>query len=128
MTRDDLAAAYRGYIGCLNRQDWDNLGRFVHEDVHYNGTHVGLAGYRNLLEGDFRAIPDLSFNIALLVCDPPHVASRLAFDCTPVGTLFGLPVNGRRVRFDENVFYEYRDGLIREVRSVIDKAAIAEQL
>lgn len=81
-----------------------------------------------MLEGDFRAIPDLSFNIVLLVCEAPHVACRLTFDCTPVGTLFDLPVNGRRVRFDENVFYEYRDGVIREVRSVIDKTAIAGQL
>jgi len=128
MDRDSLAAAYRGYIDCLNRQDWDNLGRFVHADVHYNGVQVGLEGYRAMLEGDFRAIPDLAFNIALLVCDPPHVASRLRFDCTPVGTLFDLPVNGRRVRFDENVFYAYRDGLIHDVRSIIDKAAIAGQL
>ena len=128
MDRDSLAAAYRGYIDCLNRQDWDNLGRFVHADVHYNGVQVGLEGYRAMLEGDFRAIPDLAFNIALLVCDPPHVASRLRFDCTPVGTLFDLPVNGRRVRFDENVFYAYHDGLIHDVRSIIDKAAIAGQL
>lgn len=34
MTRDDLSGAYRGYIDCLNRQDWDNLGRFVQADVH----------------------------------------------------------------------------------------------
>ncbi|TDH37756.1 ester cyclase [Pseudohoeflea suaedae] len=128
MDRQMLAAAYRGYIDCLNRQDWDNLGLFVHEDAHHNGVRVGLNGYRAMLEGDFRAIPDLSFNIALLVCEPPHVASRLCFDCTPVGSLFDLAVDGRRVRFDENVFYEYRDGRIYDVRSIIDKAAIAAQL
>ncbi len=42
--------------------------------------------------------------------------------------LFGLPVNVKRVSFDENVFYEFRDGRIETVWSVIDKAAIAAQL
>src|SRR5258708_32982767 len=36
MTRADLSDVYRGYIACLNKQDWPNLGRFVHEDVQYN--------------------------------------------------------------------------------------------
>jgi predicted ester cyclase len=128
MTEADLSALYRSYIACLNGQDWPNLGRFVHEDVHYNDRRIGLAGYREMLEGDFRAIPDLYFNIRLLVCEPPRVASRLRFDCTPKGLLFGLPVNGRKVSFSENVFYEFQDGRIGRVWSVIDKAAIESQL
>lgn len=128
MAASALAEAYRGYIACLNAQDWDHLGLFVHEEVHYNGERIGLAGYRRMLERDFRAIPDLFFDIGLLVCEPPHVASRLHFDCTPAGMLFGLPVNGRRVTFSENVFYTLEDGRIRTVWSVIDKAAIEAQL
>lgn len=128
MTKADLSDRYRGYIACLNRQDWPSLGQFVHEDAHYNGKRIGLTGYREMLEGDFRAIPDLHFAIQLLICDPPHVASRLAFDCTPKGLLFGLPVNGKRVSFAENVFYEFRDGRIAAVWSVIEKAAIEAQL
>jgi predicted ester cyclase len=128
MTKADLADIYRGYIACLNRQDWARLGQFVHEEAHYNGKRIGLSGYREMLEGDFRAIPDLHFAITLLISDPPHVASRLSFDCTPKGLLFGLPVNGKRVSFTENVFYEFRDGRIANVWSVIDKAAIEAQL
>ena len=128
MTEKDLADLYGGYIACLNSQDWANLGQFVGEDVHYNGKRIGLSGYRQMLEGDFRAIPDLHFDIELLVCQPPRVASRLRFDCTPVGMLFGLPVNGKRVAFGENVFYEFRDGRIVDVWSIIDKAAIEAQL
>lgn len=128
MTYDDIKDAYRQYIACLNRQDWANLHRYVADDVKYNGRMLGLVGYRNMLTQDFMAIPDLSFNIEQLVCDPPMIASRLAFDCTPIGQLFGLQVNGTRVRFDENVFYEMRDGKVQNVWSVIDKAAIAEQI
>ncbi|MFE0016531.1 ester cyclase [Mesorhizobium sp. NPDC059054] len=128
MTRDELITIYRLYIDCLNRQDWNALGEFVHDDVRYNGALVGLAGYRSMLEGDFRAIPDLHFRIELLIGDPPRIASRLRFDCTPVGILFDLPVNGKRVQFEENVFYEFAGTRIERVWSIIDKAAIARQL
>lgn len=128
MTRDKLSEIYRQYIDCLNQQNWERLGRFVHDEVEHNGNAFGLTGYRKMLEGDFRAIPDLNFEIDLLVCEPPRIASRLLFDCTPVGTLFDLPVNGRRVRFSENVFYEFSDGRICKVWSAIDKAAITQQL
>ena len=128
MTRDELAEIYRGYIDCLNKQDWASLIDCVHDAVRYNGILVGLVGYRTMLQDDYRAIPDLSFTIDLLICDPPHIASRLQFDCTPHGDLFGYPVNGKRVRFAENVFYKFDGARIREVWSIIDKAAIPHQL
>jgi predicted ester cyclase len=128
MTRADLADIYRGYIACLNRQDWANLGEFVDEDVYHNGTRIGLSGYREMLEGDFRAIPDLYFDVQLLIAEPPRIASRLQFNCTPAGVLFGLPVNGKKVRFSENVFYEFLDRRIETVWSIIDKTAIESQL
>ena len=128
MTKSQLVEAYRDYIACLNRQDWENLGTFVHDDVSRNGERTGLSGYRRMLENDYRRIPDLRFAIDLLVCDPPYVASRLLFDCTPVGEFLGLPVNGRRVAFTENVFYAFHDGRIAEVWSVVDQAAIEAQL
>jgi predicted ester cyclase len=127
MTRD-LEYAYRGYIACLNAQDWSQLHDFVGEDVQYNGATVGLAGYRSMLERDYREIPDLRFHVQLLVCEAPWVAARLDFDCTPVGRFLDIDVNGRRVSFTENVFYAFRLGKIGKVWSVIDKAAIEAQL
>ncbi|MFP3555348.1 ester cyclase [Paraburkholderia sp. SIMBA_049] len=124
----DLSDVYRGYIDCLNRQDWEALGHFVDDDVTYNGERIGLSGYRAMLERDFREIPDLRFDITLLVSVPPMIASRLQFDCSPKGTFLGLAVDGRKVAFAENVFYEFRAGKIRQVWSVIDKAAIEAQL
>ena len=109
MSKTDLSAVYRDYIACLNRQDWPKLEEFVHGDVHYNGRRIGIAGYREMLERDFSEIPNLYFDIYLLISDPPYVASRLCFDCTPKGTFLGLPVNGKRVSFTENVFYEFRE-------------------
>ena len=128
MIKTDLSQLYRDYIACLNKQDWPGLGEFVHDDVHYNGRRIGLSGYREMLERDFHEIPDLHFSIQLLISDPPCIASRLCFDCTPKGKFLGLPVNGRKVSFTENVFYEFQDQKIGQVWSVIDKAAIEAQL
>jgi predicted ester cyclase len=128
MIKSDLSDIYRNYIACLNRQDWANLSRFVNDDVSYNGRTIGLSGYREMLERDFREIPDLHFNIQLLISDSNYIASRLGFDCTPKGRFLGLNVNGKRVCFTKNVFYEFRREKIEKVWSIIDKAAIEAQL
>src|ERR1700712_1517950 len=124
----ELEDIYRGYIACLNAQDWPRLVEFVHADVHHNGRLLGVSGYRAMLEDDFAAIPDLYFDVELLVVSELRVASRLRFECSPRGTFLGLPVNGRRVVFSENVFYELRDQKIAQVWSIVDRAAIETQL
>jgi predicted ester cyclase len=126
--KTDLSDLYRDYIACLNKQDWPKLEQFVHDEVYYNGQRIGLSGYREMLERDFYEIPDLYFNIQLLISDPPYIASRLGFNCTPKGKFLGLPLHGKRVSFTENVFYEFRREKIEQVWSVIDKAAIEAQL
>jgi len=126
--KTDLSDAYRDYIACLNKQDWPKLEQFVHNEVYRNGQRIGILGYREMLEKDFDDIPDLCFDVQLLICDPPYIASRLKFDCTPRGTFLGLGVNGKRVSFTENVFYEFRREKIWQVWSVIDKEAIETQL
>jgi predicted ester cyclase len=126
--RTDLSSVYQDYIACLNRQDWPKLGQFVHDEVVHNGRPIGLSGYLRMLERDFDDIPDLRFNVRILISDPPYVASRIEFDCAPKGDFLDLPVNGRRVSFTENVIYEFRSQKIVQVWSVIDKAAIEAQI
>lgn len=123
-----LRKHYHDYIACLNGQKWDELGAYVDPEVQHNGRRLGLAGYREMLVNDFEQIPDLFFKIGILICEPASVAARLEFDCSPKGTFLGLAVEGRRVSFAENVFYQFRDGRIISVWSIVDKAAIEAQL
>lgn len=123
-----LEARYRAYIACLNRQDWSDLARFVATDVRYNGEAIGFDAYRAMLIGNFEDIPDLAFRIGLLVCNNASIAARLVFACSPRGDFMGLPVDGRRISFAENVFYRFEQDRIVEVWSIIDKAAIEAQL
>lgn len=128
MNEPDLAAIYRSYLDCLNQRDWSSLGQFVDDDAIHNGRPIGLSGYREMLERDVREIPDLRFDIELLVTEPPVVASRLRFNCTPRHMFLGLHIDGKRIAFTENVFYAFRGGKIVQVWSVIDKSAIEAQL
>ena len=62
------------------------------------------------------------------MCEPPVIAARLKFHCSPRGEFLGLPVNGRTVSFAEHVFYELEGGKIKAAWSLLDKAAVEEQL
>ena len=120
--------AYHRYIACLNERDLGQLKEFVDAAVEYNGEPVGLDRYRQMLEWNFRDIPDLRFTVALVIADGDTIAARLTFDCRPSGRFLGLDIGGRRVSFCENVFYAYEGGKIRRVWSVLDKTAIEAQL
>ncbi|WP_374250355.1 ester cyclase [Xanthobacter sp.] len=119
---------YKRYIACLNARNWSELRDFVTADVVHNGRSLGVDGYQEMLEKNYRDIPDLYFNVDQVVTNEKLVASRLRFDCSPIGEFLGMPVNGRHVVFHEHAFYTLREGKIAEVFSVIDKATIEAQL
>ena len=85
MANAELCSAYQNNIRCLNEKEWPALSQFVDDDVRHNRPRIGLSGYRAMLQRDFDQIPDLFFLVQLLICDPPYVASRLVFNCTPKG-------------------------------------------
>ncbi|SFW26241.1 Predicted ester cyclase [Luteibacter sp. UNCMF366Tsu5.1] len=122
------ASMYERYIDCLNARTWTELGNFVATNVVHNGRPLGLDGYRAMLEENYRDIPDLHFNVDLVVANDEHIAARLRFDCAPSHDFLGLRVEGRRVVFHEHAFYALREGKIAEVYSIIDKTAIEAQL
>jgi predicted ester cyclase len=128
VTDSDLLVIYRDYLACLNARGWDELGRFVADEVVYNGRRLGLSGYRSMLEADTQAIPDLEFTPEILLADDHVVSCRLFFQCTPQRAFLGFEPTGSPVRFAEHVFYRVDDRKIVEVWSVIDKQAIRDQL
>jgi predicted ester cyclase len=128
MAEIKLSDVYRNYIACLNQQDWSRLEQYVDNNVYYNDKQIGLSGYRKMLERDFYNIPDLHFNIQLLVSDGHYIASRVLLDCSPKGKFLVHDINGKRISFSENVFYEFHEGKIVKVWSIIDKATIELQL
>jgi predicted ester cyclase len=128
MTEAEFEAHYRRYISYLNNRRLDELDEFLHEELTYNGQPETRADYRERIAGDLAAIPDLYFDVQLIVVCGDQIACRLFYDCTPQSEWLGLRPNGESISFAEHVFYKFRDGKIYEVWSLLDVASIAEQL
>jgi predicted ester cyclase len=125
---DQLERVYRDYIAALNDRRFDDLDQFVHDELTYNGQPWSRERYQALLADDVERIPDLQYEIQLLVVGPDQVAGRQWFDGAPVGEFHGLDVRGRRVSFAEHVFYRFRANRIEQVWSLIDIDGIRAQL
>jgi predicted ester cyclase len=123
-----LETVYRDYIDALNDRRLDDLDRFVHDRLVYNGEEWTREKYRTLLADDVRKVPDLQYDVQLLVVGADHVACRIRFDCTPQHEFLGIDAGGRRVSFAEHVFYRFRENRIDEVWSLIDVDSIRRQL
>ncbi|MCP2266046.1 ester cyclase [Promicromonospora thailandica] len=125
---DDLEPRYLAYLAVLNERRFDDLARHVHDELTYNDERLTRQQYRDLIAADVAAAPDLFYDPRLLVVAGDQVACRLVFDTAPQGDFLGFAPRGTRLRFAEHVFYRYHDGRIAEVRSLIDRAAVAEQV
>jgi steroid delta-isomerase-like uncharacterized protein len=123
-----LRQRYLAYLDVLNERRLEDLDDFVADDLIYNDRPMTRVQYQNLLRRDVDAIPDLRFDVDLLVVEGTRVACRLKFDCRPESSFLGFPVSGRRIQFAEHVFYEFRDDHIVEVKSLIDREAIRQQI
>ncbi|MBX7450996.1 ester cyclase [Mycolicibacterium sp. 3033] len=128
MAEGERLTTYRAYLRCLNARRWDELGRFVSDDVVHNGIRLGLSGYRAMLDSDTRAAPDLRFVPEILIADGEIVSCRLFFRCTPRHAFLGFEPTGGQVSFAEHAFYRFDHGRIAEVWSVIDKEAVRERI
>ncbi len=124
----DLETRYRAYLDALNERRLDDLVHYVQDELTYNGEAMTRRRYQDMLAGDFDAIPDLFFDAHTIVASGDQVACRLDFDCTPRHYFLGFTPNGERLRFAEHVFYEFREGRIAAVSSLIDRPAIEAQL
>jgi predicted ester cyclase len=100
---EQLEHVYRDYTAALNGRHFDRLDRFVHDRLTYNGEDWTREKYQALLADDVRKIPDLHYEIRLLVVHADQVACRLWFDCTPQQEFLGTDAAGHRVSFAEHV-------------------------
>ena len=112
----------------LNDRRLDDLEHYVQDELTYNGTPMTRRQYQDLIAADVTAIPDLRYEAHLVVASGDQVACMLVFTCTPQREFLGFTPDGQRLTFAEHVFYRFDGGRIAAVWSLIDRAAIAEQL
>jgi predicted ester cyclase len=123
-----LRQHYLDYIAVLNDRRFEDLAGFVAGELSYNDQPTTRLQYQRDRQDEVEAIPDLRFNVGLLVVEGDLVACKLDFDCTPVKTFLGFQPSGNRIQFTEHVFYRFSSDLIVAVTSLLDLAAIQRQI
>ncbi len=73
-------------------------------------------------------LPDLAVAIEALVVGPDRVAASFVYTGTHLGTYFGVPPTGRKLRFTSCDIFAVRDGKIVEHWGMGDIAGIMAQL
>ncbi|RYO77695.1 hypothetical protein DL766_002840 [Monosporascus sp. MC13-8B] len=103
---------------------------FRHPQVLHNNKALALDNYRQLMQDAITAIPDINFGVHTLIADEEaqRVAVRLEFTGTPVKAIRDIQPTGRPVHFAEHVTYQFREGKIARVWSLVDWVSYREQL
>lgn len=122
----DLRLLYTEYIDSINALTMDkHFGSFCHDAVTHNYHTYQRDAYREMIESSFEEIKGLHFTIERLIVDTgkQRVAARLGFTGVPSKEFRGIPPTGNSVRFSEHAFYQFQQGRIKQVWSLLDLEA-----
>lgn len=120
----DLSTVYRRYIQAIRDRDLDEVSKYVSEGVVHNGKQLGLEGYKDLLKRNIFE-PDTQITIKRLIASEYHAAALLVFTTKPTTKeLVGIELDGTEFSYAENVFYDFKNGKIFEVHSLVDIDAV----
>ena len=119
---------YLAYVDALNERRFEDLEELLAERLTYNGEMVTREDYQRARREEVALVPDLRWELDLLVVEGDRVAARFAFTCTPSGPFLGLETSGRELRFAEHVFYRFEEGRIVEVVALVDRDAVRRQV
>ncbi|KAK6533621.1 hypothetical protein TWF694_002556 [Orbilia ellipsospora] len=130
MASSSLTQTYKNYIQAINDRDWQLLRSLIHPQVIWNSKTYTAKEYIGLITRASDPAPDLKFHIDMLVADEAEqrIAARLLIRGTPVKEFLGYKPNGKAVDIVEHVFYEFKEGKIWEVKTVIDMDGVERQL
>ena len=97
-------------------------------DMAMGRTHRGKAEVGAVLRTLFDAVPDLRLDLATRLPHEDSVAEEYTLTGTHLGTLFGIPATGRRLRIQAVSFVRMRNGRLAEDNFYIDVAGVLVQM
>ena len=123
-----LEAIWREYLRCCNERRFDDLDRFVHGELLFNGRPTTLADYAAAIRANTDAVPDFRWTVEDLLTTGDAVAVRLTDTGTPRAAWLGMEATGRSFCVQEMAFYRFRDGKFAEMWFLLDVSTLHEQL
>ena len=125
---DELVSTWRAYLTALNSREMDQLPRFFHDPVQFNGKSVTLAEYTAAIQENLDAVPDFQWEIEDLTSSEDTILARLTDTGTPTSTWLGNPPTGNTFTATEFAAYHFRNGKIAAMWFLLDLSAISDQL
>jgi steroid delta-isomerase-like uncharacterized protein len=97
-------------------------------DMAMGRTHCGKAEVGEVLRELFHAVPDLRLDLTTRLPHGDSVAEEYTLTGTHLGTLFGVPATGRRLRIQAVSFVRMRNGRLAEDNFYVDVAGLLVQM
>jgi len=116
-----------------NRRGLDRIPDFYAPDFvadyrPYAPLREGHEGIRGMVERAWAAFPDYHEELHELIAEGDRVVARFTISGTQEGQWGVLPPTGRRVKFEEIVIVEIRNGKVHRQRGVVDNLSALRQL
>jgi steroid delta-isomerase-like uncharacterized protein len=126
---DTMAAV----VPCWNRHDVAGILSHYDDEIAWHDmamgrTHRGKAEVGNVLRELFHAVPDLQLDLTTRWPHGDSVAEEYTLTGTHLGTLFGVPATGRRLRIQAVSFVRMRNGRLAEDNFYVDVAGLLVQM
>ena len=93
-----------------------------------NGSAIDLAGYREMATGMKAAFSDLKHEIHHIVAEGDSVAVGITFRAKHTGPYEGIAATGKTIAIEELVILQFRGDKIASEWTVVDLAAVEQQL
>jgi steroid delta-isomerase-like uncharacterized protein len=103
------------------------------EDYHFTnlldgGTNQGIKQLYDFLPYMFKAIPDVRFNLDIIVAEDDRVVAECTATGTHKGEFFGFPASGNAINVKEIFIYTLKDGKIVSNKGMLNLSGMQEQM
>jgi predicted ester cyclase len=128
MTDFDIRDFYLSYIDALNTRAFDQMHRFVADEIAFGTQIYPRDGVAGSLAAIIDAVPDFHWEVQEILVDGDRLAVRLLNSGTPAKEWNGIAPTGRSFQVAEHAIYRVADGRFVEMMNLHDSAEVARQL
>jgi predicted ester cyclase len=124
----DIRTFYRSYIDALNARAFDDMDRFVADEITFGPHAYPRRAVADSLAAIVAAVPDFRWEVQEIIVDGDRLAARLLTTGTPSAEWNGIAPTGAAFRVAEHAIYRVADGRFVEMMNLHDSDEIARQL
>jgi len=133
MTSEQIKALVRRFVDeGLNSHNLDALDQFFSTDIIDHSLSPawphGIAALKQIMDSDYRLLPDLHYTIEDMIAEDDKVAVRFRRRGTDRGEFMGIAPSGREITWMGIDIFRIADGRIVEHWGNFDQLGMRQQL